>query len=65
MINSDSYIMWFTRYRYPEMHVMDCIEDCYDLDWMLEDAESAVFDQYGILSAVERVGQGVIDRAVI
>lgn len=62
MINSGSYIMWFTRYRSPEMHVRDSIEECYDLEWILEEADTAVFDQYGVLSMVECVGQGVIDR---
>lgn len=60
MIHIGTHIMWFTRYGSPEMHVMESLEDCYDLAWMLEDADTAVFDQYGILTAVEHVGHGVI-----
>lgn len=60
MIHIGTHIMWFTRYGSPEMQVMESLEDCYDLAWMLEDAEMAVFDQYGSLSAVEHVGHGVI-----
>ncbi|WP_261949517.1 hypothetical protein [Rhodococcus sp. T9N] len=61
MIQIGTYIMWFAqRYGAPEMHIMDSVDDCYSLARMLEDADTAVFDQYGILSAVEHVGHGVI-----
>lgn len=60
MIHIGTHIMWFTRYGSPEMQVMESLEDCYSLAWMLEDADTAVFDQYGSLSAVEHVGHGVI-----
>ena len=55
-----SYIMWFTRYGCAEMRSQYSLEDCYELAWMLEDAESCVFDQYGCLNSVERIGVGEI-----
>lgn len=58
------YVMWFTRYGCTETRVMDSLEDCYDLAWMLEDAEACVFGQYGCFCAVEKVGEGVIPNDV-
>jgi hypothetical protein len=49
------YLMWFARYHTTEVREEWHIEDCYDLDWMLDDADSATFDQYGILCEVEEV----------
>ena len=36
------------------------LEDCYELDDMLDDAETEVFDQYGVLNCVEHVIHGII-----
>jgi hypothetical protein len=49
------YLMWFARYGSTEVREEYDITDCYDLDWMLDDADSAIFDQYGILCEVEEI----------
>ncbi|WP_432794443.1 hypothetical protein [Rhodococcus ruber] len=59
-IHEGTYLMWFSRFGATECHAMPSIEDCYDLALMLEDAETYVFDQYGVLGEVEKVGEGVV-----
>lgn len=54
------YLMWFTRYGLPHLVAQDSIEDCYDLEWTLNNADTATFDQYGVLNYVEHIGRGVI-----
>lgn len=59
-VKPGDYIMWFTRYGSTESHVVDDLEECFELADMLENAESCVFDQWGCLGDVEIAGQGVI-----
>lgn len=63
-VKPGDYIMWFTRYGSTEARTEFDIESCYELAHMLDDCESAIFDQYGCLGAVEKVGEGVIPDAV-
>jgi len=55
-----TYLMWFSRYGSPHIEQQPTLEDCYDLDVYLENAEMWEFDQYGVLVAVENVGEGVV-----
>lgn len=52
--------MWFSRFGNPHLVKQYSLEDCYELDDMLDDAETEVFDQYGVLNCVEHIGNGVI-----
>lgn len=52
--------MWFSRFGNPHLVKQYNLEDCYELDDMLDDAETEVFDQYGVLNCVEHIGNGVI-----
>lgn len=52
--------MWFMRYGNPHLVKKYHLEDCYELDDMLDDAETEVFDQYGVLNCVEHIDSGVI-----
>lgn len=61
---SQEYLMWFMRYGQTHLVIQDCIEDCYDLEIMLDDAEMHVFDQYGCLDRVEHLVSGIIDSDV-
>lgn len=62
-IQKGQIVMWFTRYGSTEMHFVDDLEEAYDLAWMLEAAETCVFDQYGCLGEVEVIGWGAIPEA--
>lgn len=59
-MSKPKYLMWFSRFGSPHLVTQDSIEDCYDLDIMLDDAETWFFDQYGCLDCVEHIGQGII-----
>lgn len=52
--------MWFSRFGNPHLVKQYYLEDCYELDDMLDDAETEVFDQYGVLNCVEHVVHGII-----
>ena len=52
--------MWFSRFGNPHLVKQYSLEDCYELDDMLDDAETEVYDQYGVLNCVEHIGNGVI-----
>lgn len=52
--------MWFFRFGNPHLVKQYYLEDCYELDDMLDDAETEVFDQYGVLNCVEHVIHGII-----
>ena len=57
---ANQFLMWFTRYGSPHLVPQPTLEDCLDLMRMLDDAETYVFDQYGVLDCVEQVGYAVI-----
>lgn len=57
---ANQFLMWFTRYGSPHLVPQPTLEDCLDLARMLDDAETYVFDQYGVLDCVEQVGYAVI-----
>ena len=52
--------MWFSRFGNPHLVKQYYLEDCYELDDMLDDAETEVYDQYGVLNCVEHIDNGVI-----
>ena len=52
--------MWFSRFGNPHLVKQYYLEDCYELDDMLDDAETEVYDQYGVLNCVEHVVHGII-----
>ena len=52
--------MWFSRFGNPHLVKQYSLEDCYELDDMLDDAETEVYDQYGVLNCVEHVVHGII-----
>lgn len=52
--------MWFSRFGNPHLVKQYYLEDCYELDDMLDDAEAEVYDQYGVLNCVEHVVHGII-----
>ena len=54
------YLMWFTRFGNPHLQTMWRLDDCYDLAYALDNADTATFDSYGILDYVEHVTLGVI-----
>ena len=59
-MSGPKYLMWFSRFGNPHLVKQYHLEDCYELDDMLDDAETEVFDQYGVLNCVEHIGNGVI-----
>ena len=59
-MSGPKYLMWFSRFGNPHLVKQYHLEDCYELDDMLDDAETEVFDQYGVLNCVEHIGSGVI-----
>lgn len=54
------YLMWFMRFGSPHLVTKYTLEDCYDLDLVLEDSEIHVMDSYGVLNCVEHIETGVI-----
>ncbi|QDH92370.1 hypothetical protein SEA_SPOOKY_105 [Gordonia phage Spooky] len=47
------YLMWFTRFGLSHLEIHFHLDDCYDLELMLDDCDTHIFDQYGILDQVE------------
>lgn len=61
-MTSPQYLMWFSRYGLPHLETQYWLDDCYDLKWMLDNADTSTFDQYGVLNYVEHIERGVIPR---
>lgn len=61
-MTSPTYLMWFSRHGLPHLVTQYWLDDCYDLKRMLNNADTHVFDQYGVLSHVEHIERGVIPR---
>lgn len=59
-MSGPKYLMWFSRFGNPHLVKQYYLEDCYELDDMLDDAETEVYDQYGVLNCVEHIDNGVI-----
>ena len=59
-MSGPKYLMWFSRFGNPHLVKQYYLEDCYELDDMLDDAETEVYDQYGVLNCVEHVVHGII-----
>ena len=57
---ANQFLMWFTRFGSPHLVLQSTLEDCLDLARVLDDADTYVFDQYGVLNCVEQVGYAVI-----
>src|SRR5690606_33742698 len=60
-ITKGSYLLWFARYGHLEFRQMDSVDEAVELVVSLRDADTAVFDQYGVAEALECVGKGVVE----
>lgn len=54
------YLMWFMRFGSTNLVTQSSLEDCYELEYMLDNADTSVFDQYGVLRSVEHVETGIV-----
>lgn len=59
-MTSPQYLMWFSRFGLPHLETQYWLDDCYDLKRMLDNADTATYDQYGSLNYVEHIERGVI-----
>ncbi|MCF3939920.1 hypothetical protein [Gordonia tangerina] len=58
------YLMWFSRYGSTEVREEYDITDCYDLELMRYEADTAVVDQYGVLCEVEEITFDGVGRVI-